>query len=208
MRKRIIKNISENLKTFAKDYFFFQIAVACCAFAVAIVFFIIKPEEKSFVIAGVCCVAGSLIYVAKAYMTLLLFHGLCELIETNHKILKELGGDFEHEEEKKEKEVKLENVYDTIDYDPETRLKRKGKVFIRDRFVSVNSRHISFSEILNFDKGNEMLENYGFEDINYAVYHIKTKTDHYYFSIVDEAEEKKFRKELHEKLTKSKNKDS
>lgn len=207
MRKRIVKNIAKNLKTFAKDYFFFQIAVACSAFVVAIMFFILKPEEKSFFTAAICCIAGAVIYVAKAYMSLLLFHGLGELIETNQKILKELGGDIEEEEERKEKEVKLDNVYDTIEYDPQRLLKRKGKVFIRDRFVSINSKHISFKEILNFDKGNDMLENYGFENIEYTVYHIKTKNEHYYFSIVDPVNEKSFRNELHEKLTKISNKD-
>ncbi len=202
MRKRIISNISQNLKNFAKDYFFFQIAVGCAAFVVAIILFIMKPEEKGFVIAGVCCLAGSFIYIAKAYMTLLLFHGLGELIETNQKILKELGGDIGAKEEKKE--VKLENVYDTVEYDPETMLKRKGKVFIRDRFVSVSSKHISFKEILAFDKGNEVLENYGFENLDYTVYHIKTTDGNYYFSVVDPIEERSFRKELHSRLTAAK----
>ena len=40
MRKRIITNISLNLKNFAKDYFYFQIAIGCSAFVVAIMLFI------------------------------------------------------------------------------------------------------------------------------------------------------------------------
>ena len=201
MRKRIISRISYNLKEFSRDYFYFQLAVALSALAAAIVMFCMRANERAYVIAAVCCLGGAVLYVAKAYLTLMLFYGLGELIDTNRAILKELGGEVEEQDGRNAGKLRLEHVYDAIAYDTDKVLKKSSKIVIGDRFVTVSSERIPFSDISVFDRGNDLLGNYGFDRVALNVYHIRANDRHYYFSLTDEAEEKAFRTDLHERLT-------
>lgn len=203
MRKRIVANISAILKSFSRDYFYFQWAVALSAIAAAIVMFIMRGNVREFVIAGVCCVAGAVIYIAKAYITLMLFYGLGELIDTNRAILRELGGEVDEESKREKKKAVREHIYDSIEYDTEASLKKSGKLVITDRHLKISSQRIPLSDITAFDSGKAMLSNYGFDEPELNVYHIKTKDNrHFYFSFTEENSEKAFRTDLHEMLTK------